>query len=295
MQFLLSVRAFRLLLAVAMLISAPLPVLADAGASDSVQKIVRFGLTVRNPLDRVLQGESLLVYAPADTSNQRVVRLEASHPYRLVTDGRGNQLMDFSIDSLAPHATMRVSVTATVELATVPPPAMPGADGVFLGSEAFIEADDPEIRKMAKRLNDAGDPDRFVDRVYEWVRYRIRYAGFVAEDLGALSAFRTGQGDCSEYAYLVAALSRAGGAPARVMGGFVVPSNAVLKANEYHNWAEVYVDGRWQLVDAQKGALRARSSDYVATRVVVRQGDGENRRFFHRYLSPGGVLKVEMD
>ena len=295
MQFFLSARPFGYLLAAAMLLSVSATGHAEVGATDGISKIVRFGLTVRNPLDRAVQGESLLVYAPAETSNQRVVRLEASHPYRLVTDGRGNQLMAFPIDSLAPHATMRVSVTATVELATVSPPATPGADGVFLRSEPFIEADDPALREMANRLKDAGEPDRFLDRVYEWVRRRIRYAGFVAEDLGALSAFRTGQGDCSEYAYLVAALSRAANVPARVMGGFVVPSNAVLKANEYHNWAEVYVDGRWQLVDAQKGALREPLPNYVSTRVVVRQGEDEMRRFFHRYLSPGGVLKVEMD
>lgn len=295
MQLLLSLHLFRYLLAAATLLAVSLSGHAGEGEADSIRKIVRFGLTVQNPLDRVQQGDSLLVYAPASTSNQRVVRIDSSHPYRLISDGRGNQLLDIPIDSLAPHATVRISVTATLELAIVPPPATPGADGVFLRPEAFVEADDPGIRETAIRLNAAGDPARFVDRVYEWVRHRIRYAGFIAEDLGALSAFRSGQGDCSEYAYLVAALSRAVGMPARVMGGFVVPSNAVLKANEYHNWAEVYVDGRWLLVDAQKGALRERSSDYVATRVVVRQGEDESHRFFHRYLSPGGVLKVEMD
>ena len=295
MQLLLSLLSFRFLVVAMLLLSAPIQALAEEGGTNSVRKIVRFGLTVHNPMNRAVQGESLLVYAPADTSNQRVVRLEASHPYQLVADARGNQLMDFSIASLAPHATMRVSVTATVDLANVPKPALLDGDGSYLRPEAFIEADDPGVREMAKRLNDAGVPERFVDRVYEWVRHRIRYAGFVAEDLGALSAFRTGRGDCSEYAYLVAALSRAAGVPARVMGGFVVPSNAVLKANEYHNWAEVYVDGRWQLVDAQKGVLREHSADYVSTRVVSRQGEDETRRFFHRYLSPGGVLKVEMD
>lgn len=272
--------------------------LADQGSDGSVQKTVRFGFTVRNPLDRTLTGETLLVYAPASTTNQAVLGLEATHSYQLATDAHGNNLMRFDLPDLAPHATLRIAVTATLALAAVPRRVPLAEDLAFLASEPFIEADHPQIREVGRRLREAGEKgasDAYVDRVYDWVRKRVQYAGFVADDLGALSALRYGRGDCSEYAYLVAALNRSGQVPTKVLGGFVVQSNAVLKAADYHNWNEVYVDGRWQLVDAQKGVLKARTGDYVVMRIVVRHGEEGRERFFHRFLSPSGVVQVEMD
>jgi transglutaminase-like putative cysteine protease len=72
-------------------------------------------------------------------------------------------------------------------------------------------------------------------------------------------------------------------------------ASAVVKSADYHNWAEVLLDGRWQVVDAQKGVLKQRQTDYVVTRIVSRQGSDSEHTFFHRYASSSSDLVVEMD
>ena len=155
--------------------------------------------------------------------------------------------------------------------------------------------DHEDIIAIADRLSRNVTVNDFVQKAYLWVRQYLEYAGFIAEDQGALSALKTRRGDCSEYAYLMAAISRAAGVPARVMGGFVIPHSALLKAAEYHNWTEVYVDGRWSVVDAQKGVLMRVTGDYLATRVVFRNGENNTTKFFHRFSTQRGRLEVEMD
>lgn len=268
---------------------------AEAPSIEPVQKTVRFGLTVRNPLDRPLAGEKLFVYGPATTSNQQIVRLDATKPYKLSSDELGNNLMVFELPDLAPYATLRISISATLSMSASPPNAPTPQAAAYLAAEPYVEADHPEIRRRSAILAEGVDDPTFVRRVYDWSMGHVRYAGFVADDQGALYALNNRSGDCSEYAYLVAALNRAKRVPTRVLGGFVVPSNAVLRSADYHNWNEVYLGGRWQVVDAQKGIFMDRTSDYVVTRIVSRQGGGASEGFFHRYLTSGGVLRVDMD
>ena len=61
-------------------------------------------------------------------------------------------------------------------------------------------------------------------------------------------------------------MARANGIPARMVGGYNIDNNAVLKATDYHNWAELYVDGAWLLLDTQKGRWLAPPEQYVAFR-----------------------------
>ncbi|MFC5473796.1 transglutaminase-like domain-containing protein [Paraherbaspirillum soli] len=92
------------------------------------------------------------------------------------------------------------------------------------------------------------------------------YAGYIADDLWALWALLQRSGDCTEYAYLAVALARANGIPARMVGGYVTDRNIAPRAEEYHNWAELYVDGAWRLLDAQKENWLAPVQQYIAFR-----------------------------
>jgi transglutaminase/protease-like cytokinesis protein 3 len=91
-------------------------------------------------------------------------------------------------------------------------------------------------------------------------------AGYVADDRGALQALIERKGDCTEYAYLAAALARACGIPARMVGGYVTDRNSAPRPEDYHNWAEVHIGGAWRLLDAQKQHWMAPTAQYVAFR-----------------------------
>ena len=63
------------------------------------------------------------------------------------------------------------------------------------------------------------------------------------------------------------ALARALGVPARAVGGYVTGQDARLTADAYHNWAEVHLDGAWQVVDPQKGRFLSHQHEYIALRL----------------------------
>lgn len=77
--------------------------------------------------------------------------------------------------------------------------------------------------------------------------------------------------------------------PARVLGGYVMDRNGAPKADEYHNWAEVYMDGAWHLVDAQKENYRSNGQQYIATRVLS-QNVPNALNSVHRYRVVGDVV-----
>lgn len=238
--------------------------------------------------------EHLYVYVPATTSNQRVKAIDATLPFTKQEDALGNRLLAFSFAGLAPYGKKRLTITALVEVAESPDSTGIAPGSVFETAEPMVESDSPEIRALADSLGVTPEREYAAD-AYRWVREHIVYAGYIADDLGATSVLRSRRGDCSEFAYLVASLNRARGIPTKVLGGYVVTSNAVLKASEYHNWNEAYIDGQWWLIDAQKGVLFAPSADYVVTRVISRTDLSEGDGFVHRYINPEGGLHVEME
>lgn len=254
------------LMGVGLMLSGGAPALGRQVPGSSVRQL-RMPLTVRNPLGEKLEGQVLNLCAPLDhTGVQRVTSLVVDVPHELLTDDIGNRIVRIAFPPLLPYATRVVTLSATVELQRVAGRERLGGDeATWLGGEAFIEVEDAAIRTLASELRGA-DARATASAIHDWLRANVAYAGFDADDLGALHALRTRKADCTEYAYLAVALARANGVPARVIGGYVASSDFVPYADNYHNWAEVYVDGAWRLLDAQRGLFDAGYEDYVAFR-----------------------------
>jgi hypothetical protein len=66
-----------------------------------------------------------------------------------------------------------------------------------------------------------------------------------------------------------------------------------LKAADYHNWAEFYTDGVWQLADPQKKNFASKQANYVAMRIISPGGKGILGSS-HRFSSAGEGLSVTM-
>lgn len=81
--------------------------------------------------------------------------------------------------------------------------------------------------------------------------------------------------------------------PARGVGGYVYAEDAVAKAPDYHNWAEVYLDGRWQIIDAQKKVFMQDQQNYIAFRIISSVESGLLGTS-HRFLSTNMRLKVSL-
>jgi hypothetical protein len=91
-------------------------------------------------------------------------------------------------------------------------------------------------------------------RLEKLVDERINLKGYSVPAATALDAARMRKGDCSEHAYLLAALARAVGLPSRVASGVLFAARFQKKSNVfvYHMWTEIRIGDRWVPFDGTR-------------------------------------------
>jgi len=266
----------------------PVAASAMAATSDAVRRQLRFTVSLRNPLAEELRDQRVWFYVPAgETPTQRLVDLKVSMDHELLSDPLGHRIVKLQLPRLGALSEKRVTVLAEVALQPEPAASPLLERAAWLGAERHVEVDDPRIRSQAAQLRREHDRDT-AHAIYDWVRTQLHYAGYIADDLGALYALTERRGDCTEYAYLAVALARANGIPARMVGGFVAERSIAPRAEEYHNWAEVHVDGAWRLLDAQKEHWLAPAQQYIAFRFCSDRELNPIGRA-HRFRVDGGM------
>jgi transglutaminase-like putative cysteine protease len=232
-----------------------------------IERHVRYSFSVRNPAPVLVGAAEVLAFAPVErTSMQRAGAITASQPFELRRDVLGNQTLRFVV-TLPPFASKVISVDAVVAFAEAPRPEELRTRQPFLQTGPYVQVDDPAIQRTAADLGGT-KPIEIAAGIERWVADHVREGGYVAERRGARLALESGRGDCTERADLFVALARARGIPARSMAGFVIDHDAVLRIADYHNWAEVYVDGSWRIADPDKKVFGDSQSQYVALRIL---------------------------
>lgn len=254
---------------------------------------IAYRLRLRNTRAKPLAGARLEVFAPlARTPTQQTRSIQASLPYTLIEDSAGNRSLRFELPILAPYATRVVRIEA--EIAVGPPSRAVPVREADRAATALVPWQAPEIQTLATRLHASG-PAETVRNIYRWVRTHIEDPGYVRAEQGALQTLRERRGDCTGQAYLSAALARASGLPARVLGGYVYDGHPGLRAQDYHNWTEVWVAKRWVLLDSQAHRLDEQAERYLALRILDTSPAGQGRTLQARFAYRGAGLKVAMD
>jgi transglutaminase-like putative cysteine protease len=251
-----------------------------------IQRQLRFTVTLTNPNPYELHDQTIWFYMPAaETPTQKLDSIRVSMPYARQTDPLGHTIITLVFSRFAPLSTQIITVVADVLMNAVPSRVPLANSEAWLGAERYIETADPKIQFLAAILKRSGASDTAL-AIYDWVKSHLHYKGYLADDYGAVYALDQLQGDCTEYAYLAVALARANGIPARMVGGYATDKNAILRAADYHNWAEVYIDGTWRLLDAQKEHWLAPAVQYVAFR-FYRDKEINPIGLAHRYKQNG--------
>ena len=265
---------------------------APSGYTTSKQ--IRYSFTVQNQSGQVLPKADFWVYAPVpQTSHQWVERITASQAYRASHDALGNEVLHFEFDNLPPYGTKIVTISADLKMAPVAATTTASDVTRFLQPEPYIESNDSRLVDLAKGLRKESHASS-ARAAYHWVAGNLQSETYVLDDRGAAYALSSRKGDCTEFSYLLTALGRANGIPARPIGGYVFAGNAVVNATDFHNWTELYVDGRWQIADAQKRAYEQDQTSYVAMRIIA-SGVGGPLGNSHRYNYAGRGLEVRMN
>lgn len=226
---------------------------------------LRFNLGMNNPGPLDLAAQRLWMYLPVRRNAWWTLDgVETSLRHELQADPLGHTILFVSIDKLSAYARRTASLMISLKRTGAPMPAPKDAQD-WLAPERYIESDHEAIAVQARALKSATH-EGTVRNIHGFVAASVEYAGYAPEDFGALYALRQRRGDCSEYACLVVALCRAAGIPARMVEGYVTDRSVAPKPMDFHDWAEVLVDGQWRVADAQKGALLEKEAQYIAFR-----------------------------
>jgi hypothetical protein len=267
---------------------------ASQADRDLTHRHIEYHFSLRNDSNQLLEKAEFWTYGPvAATGAQKCTSLQANHPYKLSVDALGNQVLHFTFPKLPPFSTKLIHIQADVDLSSASGKVQESSLDEFLGEEDLVESNSREVVNLAKQLK-GRNPLETAQNIYGWISENLRYTGFHAADRGALYALKRKRGDCTEYMSLFVALCRASGIPARRIGGYVCAGDMILKAGDYHHWAEFYGGEGWQSVDPQKRVFGINGRGYIAMRIIGRltanpMGD------MPRFRSAGQGVKVRME
>lgn len=255
-----------------------------------IERQIRYSFTIKNSGREMAEKVEFWAYAPVkQTSSQYCKKLEASMPYRLITDGDGNQIMHFVVENLPAFGTKIINIKADLLLSEKSNRLPLKEKESFLAAEPLVESDHKAIIALAESFGQKSK----IEQIFNWISVNIEDSGYLADDRGALYALEKRSGDCTEYMSLFVALSRASKIPARGIAGYVVKSNAILSPVGFHNWAEYYDKGAWHSADPQNGMLVEGQADYIATR-IIRGEDKSVMKGFHRFRVEPSTIDVRM-
>lgn len=127
-----------------------------------------------------------------------------------------------------------------------------------------IQSNDLEITKLSKEITLGLDSDYDKTKaIHDWVCNHIWYDWDALTgktdygDTSAVGTLKSKKSVCQGYASLTAALLRASGIPAKLVTGYALgvgedtnwKPDVIAKNESNHAWNEVYVDGRWIIID----------------------------------------------
>jgi transglutaminase-like putative cysteine protease len=167
----------------------------------------------------------------------------------------GPQTITYSFSARASHVRYRIPPGMPI------PGSWPAQFAPDLAASAGIQKDDPLVAAELARLFPEGRPDVLtaVTRIH-----RRLQDGFANRDFSgytdALTALKLGEASCNGKSRLFAALARALGMPARLVGGIILKKGSKRVT---HQWVEVFIGGHWVPFDAINDRFAEIPDDYL--------------------------------
>ncbi|HWP97052.1 MAG TPA: transglutaminase-like domain-containing protein [Syntrophomonadaceae bacterium] len=140
-------------------------------------------------------------------------------------------------------------------------------DTRYTSASCYVDSDNPEIIQLADSLAPSGlDDMEKLRNIHDWITNNISFDcnAYISNDNTLHSAsqvLKTRTGMCRDYAFLLAALSRAAGLQARVIYGEAVSGGSSSKC--LHAWNEVQINGKWVPVDSCWDAGYVQDNSFV--------------------------------
>jgi transglutaminase-like putative cysteine protease len=240
---------------------------------------------------------------------QDVLSMEISpNDYELIVDEYGNHYaeLDFSGQPSGTTQTVKIDYRLVVNELTYD---LSFCQGVlpddFIEPELHIESVNPQIVSLASELSQGKDTVcQQLRAFYDYIGNNLVYT-YNGENWGAQATLGLMGSDCTEYASLLVALSRAQGIPARYFEGLLYlekGTDAIAKIE--HAWPDVYLPGiGWVAMDPTMGRVPADRDTYFAhytpDHIIVTMGANPSvlrGGSYWTYLYwPGDSTKIRVD
>ena len=187
--------------------------------------------------------------------------------FTLVFDEYDNQYAEFDMADIQPGETRTIEIRYSIVLYDIQTD-MSSCKGALLEDftqpELYIESNNPQIIELAETLS--ANKDTVCDQVrsfYDHIGNTLTYT-YNNRSWGAQATFGDMGADCTEFASLLIALSRAEKIPARYLEGVLYLENKSENANKVeHAWVDVWLPGNgWSPMDPTLGRSSITRNDY---------------------------------
>jgi len=236
---------------------------------------VRQAISLTNTGERAPAKQNLWVALIRDLPPYQSVLSRTISPdgYTLSTDEYGNQYAEFDLSNHPPGTTITVEISYQVsvnELSYHLAPCTGSLPSEFTQAELHIESANPQVVALAEKLSRGKrDACEQVRAFYDYAGDHLIYS-YNRQAWGAQATFGFMGADCTEYASLVAALSRTERIPARYYEGLLYleetggePGEAIAQTE--HAWLDVYLPGNgWTALDPTLGRWPVYRETYFA-------------------------------
>ena len=197
----------------------------------------------------------LLAIEAAPTEEQRLIEdkltVSSSEPLRTVPgdDGIGRRTWVRAGQRFHADYSGLFEVDRTAEpldgLATTPRRSLPAHVIPYLWPSRFCQSD--RFASFVVREFGHLEGGAQVAAMAGWIRENIDYRiGASNEKTSAVDSFIAREGVCRDFSHVMAAFARAAGIPARLVSAYAWQ----LEPPDFHAVVDVWLDGRWRLVDA---------------------------------------------
>jgi hypothetical protein len=166
-------------------------------------------------------------------------------------------------------------------------------DTRYTAPSAYVDSEHPDVVSLAAKIAppEMSDMEK-LQAIHGWVTRNISYDYqlYLSGENRLVTASQTikdKQGTCRDYAFVVAALARAAGLPARVVYGQA--GNQEGWASQLHAWNEVYAGGRWVSLDTTWDAGYIKDNNFVA-RAATKFFNPEEKTFAKTHLASNLTL-----
>jgi transglutaminase-like putative cysteine protease len=228
--------------------------------------------------------------------------------YQVFSDEFGNQIAEFDLIGLPPGESVEVEIDYQVKVNRLAYD-LSHCEGdlptFYTQPEYHVESNNPQIKALSEDLSQSTETACDQARAfYDYIGDHLVYT-FNGRNWGAQAALGEMGTDCSEYASLMIALSRAAGIPARYLEGALYLDEPIDEmAKIEHAWLEIYLPGvGWTPMDPTLGRSLVFRNDYFAKytpdHIIVTRGRNPSAlrgaSYFSHIYWPGDSTVIKID